>query len=160
MIRGFVRVGFPYRSNHVGGWDHYCDAIMVAMAFQITSLMVVYSTVHAGADQRKHQSSASLVFVWWIPRWPVNSSHKGPVTRKMFPFHYVIMSWNILLWCQQVLSPTADGMFLWLLCGYYTMRSCRRNVLRITDSLLGESTGNWWPPLTQAHWYRTLICSM
>ena len=39
-----------------------------------------------GADQRKHQSSASLVFVRWIHRWPVNSPHKGPVTRKMFPF--------------------------------------------------------------------------
>ena len=33
--------------------NHYCDAIMVAMASQITSLTVVYSTVHAGADQRK-----------------------------------------------------------------------------------------------------------
>ena len=27
-----------------------------------------------------------------IHRWPVNSPHKGPVTRKMFPFDYVIMS--------------------------------------------------------------------
>ena len=38
------------------------------------------------ANQRKHQSSASLVFVRRIRRWPVNSSHKGPGTRKMFPF--------------------------------------------------------------------------
>ena len=45
-----------------------------------------------GADQRKHQSSASLAFVRGIHRWPVNSSHKGPVTRKMFPFDDVIMS--------------------------------------------------------------------
>ena len=43
------------------------------------------------ADQIKHQSSASLAFVRGIHRWPVNSSHKRPVTRKMFPFDDVIM---------------------------------------------------------------------
>ena len=44
-----------------------------------------------GADQRKHQSSASLTFVWGIHRWPVNSPHRGPVTRKMFPCDDVVM---------------------------------------------------------------------
>ena len=38
------------------------------MASQITSLTVVYSTVYSDADQIKHQSSASLAFVWGIPR--------------------------------------------------------------------------------------------
>ena len=42
-------------------------------------------------DQRKHQRSASLAFVWGIHRRPVNSSHKWPVTRKIFPFDDVIM---------------------------------------------------------------------
>ena len=42
------------------GVHHYCDAIMGAMASQITSLTIVYSTVHSGTDQRKHQSSAPL----------------------------------------------------------------------------------------------------
>ena len=60
---------------------------------QITSLMIVYSTVYSGADQRKHQSFASLAFVRGIHRWPVNSPHKGPVKRKMFPFDDVIMGW-------------------------------------------------------------------
>ena len=46
-----------------------------------------------GADQRKHQSSASLAFVR-VHRSPVNSPHKGPVTRKMFPFDDVIMDDN------------------------------------------------------------------
>ena len=44
-----------------------------------------------GADQRKHQSSASLAFVRGIHWWPVNSPHKGLVTRNMFPFDDVIM---------------------------------------------------------------------
>ena len=63
---------------------------MGAMAPQIINPAIVYSTVYSGADQRKHQSSASLVFVRGIHRWPVNSPHKGPVTRKMFPFDDVI----------------------------------------------------------------------
>ena len=50
-----------------------------------------YSSVHLGADQRKHQSSASQAFVRGIHRGPVNSPHKEPVTRKMFPFDEVIM---------------------------------------------------------------------
>ena len=45
----------------------------------------------SGANQRKHQSFASLAFVWWIHRSMVNSPHKGPMTRKMFPFDDVIM---------------------------------------------------------------------
>ena len=61
------------------------------MTSQITSLMIVYSTVYSGIDQGKHQSSMSLAFVWGIHRWPVNSPHKGPVTRKMFPFDDAIM---------------------------------------------------------------------
>ena len=44
-----------------------------------------------GADQRKHQSSASLALGRGIHRWPVNSPHKWPVTRKMLPFDDVIM---------------------------------------------------------------------
>ena len=64
---------------------------MSAIASQITSLTIVYSTVYSGADQMKHQSSASLAFFRGIHRRPVNSSHKGPITRKMFPFDEVIM---------------------------------------------------------------------
>ena len=64
---------------------------MGSMASQITSLTIVYSIVHSGANQRKHQSSTSLAFVQGIHRWPVNSPHKWPVTPKMFPFDDVIM---------------------------------------------------------------------
>ena len=73
---------------------NYSDVTMGVMAPHIPSLMSVYSMVHSEADQTKHQSSASLAFVRGIYRGPVNSPHKGPVTRKMFPFDDVIM-WNI-----------------------------------------------------------------
>ena len=69
----------------------YNDVIMSAMASQITSHTIVYSSVWSDVDQRKHQSSASLAFVRGIHRWPVNSPTKGPVTWKMFPFDDVIM---------------------------------------------------------------------
>ena len=68
---------------------NYSDVIMGAMAPQITSLPTVYLTVYSGADQ-KHPSSASLAFVRGIHRWPVNSPHKWPVTRKMFLLHDAI----------------------------------------------------------------------
>ena len=64
---------------------------MDAMASQITSPAIVYSTVNSGADKRKQQRSASLFFVRGIYRWPVNSPHKGPVARKMFPYDDVII---------------------------------------------------------------------
>ena len=65
---------------------HYDDVIMTMLASQITSLMVVYSIVYSGVNQRKHQSSAPLAFVREIHR-----GHKWPVTRKMFPLDDVIM---------------------------------------------------------------------
>ena len=66
-----------------------------AMAPQITGISFVYSTVCSSADQRKHQSYASLAFVRGIHRWPVNSPHKRPVTGKIFLFDDVIMSISI-----------------------------------------------------------------
>ena len=70
---------------------HYDDVTMSLMASQITSLTIVYPTVYSGVDQREHQSSASLAFVRGIHWGLVNSPHKWPVTRKMFPFDDVIM---------------------------------------------------------------------
>ena len=70
---------------------HCSDVIMSAMASQITSIIIVYWTISPGAGQRKHQSSATLAFVWGIHRWPVNSPYKWPVTRKIFPFDDIIM---------------------------------------------------------------------
>ena len=81
---------------------HCSDVIMSAMASQITGVSVVYSTVCSGADHRKHQSSTSRAFVKGIRRWPVDSPHKGPVTRKCFDLitsscgvtHYTAFTYN------------------------------------------------------------------
>ena len=92
---------------------HYSNVIISAMASQITVVFSVYSTVCSGADQEKHQSSASLAFVRGIHRGAVNSPHKWPVTRKknsICPFDdvimlcnmpgmpYIVLCWNALCW--------------------------------------------------------------
>ena len=66
---------------------HYNDGIISAMASQITSLTIVYSR-----RRSKKTSKLSVTGLFWgIHRWPMNCPHKGPVTRKMFPFDDVIM---------------------------------------------------------------------
>ena len=87
VINSSIFFGIPWLARNV----HHCDVIMDVMTCQITSLTIVYSTVHSGADHGKHQSSASLAFARRIHRWPVNSPHKWPLTRKMCPFDDIIM---------------------------------------------------------------------
>ena len=79
----------PHRTHLIDVFNsyHYKEVIMSAMASQITSLTIVYSTVYS----RKHWSSASLAFVRGIRRWPVNSRHKGLITWKIFLCDSVIM---------------------------------------------------------------------
>ena len=92
---------------------HYNDIIMSAMASQITSLTIVYSTVYSGADQRKHQTSASLAFVWGVPRWPVNSPHKWAATWKIFPFDNIIM---IALAFTRYFDKNSIYIWLYIIC--------------------------------------------
>ena len=72
---------------------HYNDVIMGAIASQITSLTIVYSTVYPDAFQRRHQSPASLAFVrgihWGRPRWIPRSN--GQWRGKCF--HLMTSSW-------------------------------------------------------------------
>ena len=88
---------------------HYIDVIMGAIGSQITSLMVVYSTVYSDADQRKHQSSASLAFVWgihrdrWIPRT------KGQL--RGICFHLMTSSWYTKL--HQRAASCKEIKFVW-----------------------------------------------
>ena len=74
---------------------------MGAMASQITSLASVYSAVQLGADQRKYQRPVSLAFVWGI-----NSPHKWPVRRRMFPFDDVI-----IMYYKNIVNTMAQTLF-------------------------------------------------
>ena len=72
--------------------QQHSDVIMSAMASRITSVLNVCSTVCLGVNHRKYQSSAWLVFVRGIHRWPLDYLRKGSVTWKMFSFDDGIMA--------------------------------------------------------------------
>ena len=87
---------------------HYCDVIMDLVAFQIASLTIVYSTVYSDADQRKHQSSASLAFVWGIhrDRWiPHAKGQFGENVSIWWRHHEMQLTWCGFVnsgWCHQL----------------------------------------------------------
>ena len=93
---------------------------MNTIVSQITSLTIVYSTVYSDADQNKHQSSASLAFVW--------GSHRGPVR-----FETIWRS------CDLTVMPIICTQ-IWLL--YWTILSV------ISNCLLWIDMGGCWktPP--------------
>ena len=128
--------------------EYYNDVVMSAMAYQITSLMIVYLTVYSGTDQRKYQSSASLAFVRGIHRWPVYSPHKGPVTRNLFPFDDVIMNMRKAIRTFYLRLP-----YLEMSCSVLT----ERQDIRITGSpqtaYAKEIPQNQWFSL-KISWYR------
>ena len=83
------------------------------MASEITGISTACSTVCSGANQTKHQNPVSLAFVRGIHRWPMNSLHKRPVPRKMFPFDDVIMSKHIAPFLQMPdYAVPSDGLFM------------------------------------------------
>ena len=110
---------------------HYNDVIMSAMASEFISLMIVYSTVYSGADQRKNQISASLAFVRGIHRSTVNSPHKGSVTRKMFPFDDVIVSCHYLTRCR------IQSMMLFAVTRAQWVKCEAMNIIEVTDAKFG-----------------------
>ena len=121
---------------------HYGDVIMGAIASQITSLTIVNSTVYSGVDQRKYQSSPSLAFVRGIHREPVNSPHKWPVTRKMFPFGDVIMVCCVLLPVdlghrQIITSIVTCG--IWLLTHAQLQPQCISDLLHLPQCHIPEN---------------------
>ena len=161
------------------GMNHYSEVIMSAMASQITVVSIIYITVCAGADQRKHQSSVSLGFLRGFHRWRVNSPHKGSVTWKMFPFEDAITTkWpcfvdnkyvseekrpfkfhQILSQRFQLDTPAIDFLLhtIWsstAIEAHFTrnimMTSSNGNILCVTAPSSGESTGHRWILLTKA----------
>ena len=70
---------------------HYNDVIMSAMASQITSLTVVYSTIYSGTDEINHQSSASMAFVGNSPVTGDFPAHMTSNAKKCF--HWMTSSW-------------------------------------------------------------------
>ena len=129
------------------------EFIMGSMASQITSLMIVYSTVYLGVDQRKHQSSASLAFVRGIHRWPVNSPQKGPVTRKCF--HLMTSS------CSEQSGITGshvpDSVIDWISSDYFSILQLFKQYYNDRDMLswrmeIATNEGDLFNPHVPSFW--------
>ena len=90
--------------------SHYAGVIMGTIAYQITSLTIVYSTVYSDADQRKHRSFTSLAFVLGIHRGPVNWNifhlMTSPCQHKHQTFIALAKLWNVL--CLKTSSSMAS----------------------------------------------------
>ena len=98
--------------------SHYCDVIMGVIASQITSLAIVFSTVYSDADQRKHQSSASLAFVRGIHWGPGNVSiwwcHHAYMIQSGIHREYKL---NLYLWSHMtshISYELGEGCLLWV----------------------------------------------
>ena len=122
--------------------DHYNDVIMNSMASQITTLMIIYSTFYSGADQLKHQSSASLAFGWGIHQWPMNSPHKGPISQKMFPFDDVIMPQKSVNCMRHVYC--AFGYIWYLHLILFCIRSQSPHESNENITLSRSNMASWW----------------
>ena len=107
--------------------SHYIDVIMTTMASQITNLMVVYSTVYSDADQRKHQNSASLAFVWGIHR--TIGQLRGNF------FHLMTSSCNPIWSC---------AIVKWSILAYFRLISLAASVATLIASVIGVNMGPIW----------------
>ena len=107
---------------------HYIDVIMGAIASQITSLTIVYSTVYWVVDQRKRQSSASLAFVRWNPR----------VTGE-FPTLRASNVENVSIWWRHHVQPAEPPVKFFFCIFSVMMTSWHGNAFRIAGSLYGET---------------------
>ena len=146
----------PYRDGRM----HYADVIMTTMASQITSLTVVYSTFYSDADQRKHQSSESLAFVWgihrdrWIPRT------KDQLRGKCF--HLMTSSWNprasvcvgnlATIDSDNGLSPGRRQAIIWTNAGILLIAPLRTNYRQILIEIHAFSFKKIHLKMSSAKW--------
>ena len=147
---------------------------MSVMTSHITGVSFVCSTVCSGPDKIKHHSSASLAFAREIHRRPVDSPHKGPVTRKYF--HLMTSSCIIvyhvlnltLQWLPLHVHSSHQARATYMMVSMQAINSChyrassntsRRddmmtssngNIFRVTGHLCGEFTGPRWILHTKA----------
>ena len=127
-------------------WNIWDNSQLGTMVSQITSLTIVYSDVYSGADQREHQSSASLAFVRGIHRWPVNSPRKGPVTRKIFPFDDVIMMHDNIRGKRLLRSRYGNLQCLQWIQNWFSLYECNVSytVQCIFEFSVSRPLTDWW----------------
>ena len=130
---------------------------MSAMASQITGVSIVCSIICWGTDQRKHQRSTSLTFVRGIHQWQVDSPHKGPVTRKMFPFDYVVMD-SVWMWWKMPLQ--GDEILLTKIHVWEIFKRVTQIIQANSNTFPEPMRYQWGPGLVilWEMWYQSVTC--
>ena len=129
---------------------------MCAMASQITSVSIVYSTACSGTDQRKHQSSASLAFVGGIHQGPVNSPHKRPEMRKIMNGNRINFERNMYYFVVSTLIAIPVKL-PWIFAGAPLVfngvpgNTWWRHQMETFSALLALCAGNSPVPVTSPH---------
>ena len=135
---------------------------MTAIVSQITGDPIVWSTVCSGADLRKHQSSVSLAFVRRIHPWSVYCPHKGPVTRKLFPFDdVVIFGGDTRVFYLFHRSKLTKWAIKWMPEGYVAYMAFGRTLPRYCHHLIVDLA--WHGYICYYHniwiiWYKLIYC--
>ena len=143
---------------------HYNDVIIGTMASQITSLMFVYSAVYSSADQRKHQSSASLAFVQGIL----------PVTGE-FPAQKANKEENVSIWWRHH-EPSEEDVTNFSVMGCHSLRISAKIFKNFIENFIEKcGSGRWflvsnnlrffneehaqlmWKPLVNINWAITKL---
>ena len=111
---------------------HFRDVIMGAMASQITSLIIVYSTVYWGTDRRKHQCSASLAFVEGIhtgefPAQMASNAENVSIWWRHHDCYEIVMLWNCVLnhWGRYELTLLANQTNTMVMPGFLSRQGIR-----------------------------------
>ena len=110
--------------------NHYNDVIMATIASQITSLTIVYSTVYSDADQRKHQSSASLAFVWGIHR------------DRWIPAQRASYAENVSIWWRYHVVSGREEVYSCQICSMRILMNCCKDCKIMTLSAMSEQNSS------------------
>ena len=119
---------------------YYNEVIMGAMASQITSLTIVYSTAYSGADQRKHERHLLGI---WLHIYGKKLFHVNKKRLQICISSYVCYKFNInaCIVAQPLSIPIFPNTMI---------TSSNGNIFCVTGHLCGESTSHRWIHRTKA----------
>ena len=149
------------RSSYLHNGISYTSLYWIRALEVILPLMLCTLPIVHCADQRKHQSPASLAFVRVIHRLPVNSLHKWPITQEMFPFGDVTMTVKMVDFeCTKwILDFALIYKVLCVFCDYVRLMCCYNSGHCTMMMIKWKHFPRYWPFVWGIHWSRWIPCT-
>ena len=104
-------------------------------------ITIIHPPSEVGGDYTGFTLLRVTALLQLIHRWPVNSPHKRPVTRKMIPFDDVIMCSS--LYCE-LLMVTTCSLFFVLWSVLIKIATARHSMTSFDQEIGTEATGVSW----------------